>query len=133
ETVLSGARQKARGVRTLDIAKRLIDFGFHPPTVYWPMLVEECMLIEPVETETRETLDSFAEAMAQIAEEIRTDPAFVHAAPHTAPVRRLDEVRAARQLDLRWRPAEGLAGTVQGGHDGKADEGGAAVHGGSLS
>ncbi|NUP98569.1 MAG: aminomethyl-transferring glycine dehydrogenase subunit GcvPB [Armatimonadetes bacterium] len=103
EFALSGRRQKAAGSSTLDIAKRLIDFGYHPPTIYWPLLVEECMLIEPVETETRETLDAFAEAMLRIAEEVRQNPGFVHAAPHTAPVKRLDEVRAARQLDLRWR------------------------------
>lgn len=106
EFALSGTLQKEQGSSTLDIAKRLIDFGFHPPTVYWPMLVEECMLIEPVETETRETLEAFAAAMSRIAAEIREDPEFVHGAPHTAVVKRLDEVRAARQLDLRWRPGE---------------------------
>ncbi len=106
EFALSGRRQKALGSSTLDVAKRIIDFGFHPPTIYWPLVVEECLLIEPVETETKETLDAFAAAMLQIAEEVRTNPDFVHAAPHTAAVKRLDEVRAARQLDLRYRPPE---------------------------
>jgi len=104
EFALSGRRQKDQGSSTLDIAKRLIDFGFHPPTVYWPMLVEECMLIEPVETESRETLEAFAAALRAIAEEVRSDPDRVHGAPYTTPVRRLDEVRAARQMELRWRP-----------------------------
>lgn len=106
EFALSGRKQKEQGSSTLDIAKRLIDFGFHPPTIYWPLLVEECMLIEPVETEAKETLDAFAAAMVQIAQEVRDNPEFVHAAPHHAVVRRLDEVRAARQLDLRWRPPD---------------------------
>ncbi len=106
EFAVSGRKQKEQGSSTLDIAKRLIDFGFHPPTIYWPLLVEECMLIEPVETEAKETLDAFAAAMVQIAQEVRDDPEFVHAAPHHAVVRRLDEVRAARQLDLRWRPPD---------------------------
>lgn len=105
EFALSGRRQKEQGSSTLDVAKRLIDFGYHPPTIYWPLTVEECMLIEPVETETRETLEAFASVMQRIAEEVRTDPGWVHGAPHNAPVRRLDEVRAARQLDLRWSAA----------------------------
>jgi glycine dehydrogenase subunit 2 len=109
EFALSGRRQREQGSSTLDIAKRLIDFGFHPPTVYWPMLVDECMLIEPVETETRETLDAFSAAMHDIAAEIVADPERVHGAPYTTPVRRLDEVRAARQTDLRWRPAPAAA------------------------
>ncbi len=106
EFALSGRRQKQQGSSTLDVAKRLIDFGFHPPTIYWPLLVEECMLIEPVETENLATLDAFAEAMKTIAAEIREHPDQVHGAPYSTPVGRLDEVRAARQLDLRWRPAE---------------------------
>jgi len=104
EFALSGKLQKKQGSSTLDVAKRLIDFGFHPPTIYWPLLVEECMLIEPVETENLATLDAFAEAMKAIAAEIREHPDKVHGAPYTTPVGRLDEVRAARQLDLRWRP-----------------------------
>ena len=93
------------GVRTLDIAKRLIDKGFHPPTIYFPHIVPEAMLIEPTETESLETLDAFADALAEIAAEARSDPALVTGAPHTAPVRRLDEATAARQPNLRWRVA----------------------------
>jgi glycine dehydrogenase subunit 2 len=95
------------GVRTLDVAKRLIDKGFHPPTIYFPHIVEEAMLIEPTETESVETLDAFAAALAEIAAEARADPAVVTGAPHTAPVRRLDEATAARQPNLRWRPEAG--------------------------
>jgi len=105
EFVLSGKRQKdAFGVRTLDMAKRLLDYGFHPPTVYFPLIVEEAMMIEPTETESVETLDAFIAAMAAIAREAAEDPAKVHAAPHTTAFGRLDETRAARQPDLRWRP-----------------------------
>ncbi len=111
EFALSGRRQKELGSGTLDVAKRLIDFGFHPPTIYWPLIVEECLLIEPVETETRETLEAFAAAMLTIAAEVRERPDWVHGAPHTTPVRRLDEVRAARQLDLRWRDGTGTKET----------------------
>ena len=103
EVVFSGRRQKANGVRTLDIAKRLIDFGFHPPTVYFPLIVEEALMIEPTETESRETLDRFIEAMRTIAAEAETDPELAHAAPTTTPVGRLDEATAARKPDLRYR------------------------------
>ena len=96
------------GVRTLDVAKRLIDKGFHPPTIYFPLIVEECLLIEPTETESVETLDAFADALLAIAAEAHEDPELVHSAPHTAPVRRLDEATAARQPDLRWRPMTGV-------------------------
>ena len=106
EVVFSGRRQKAKGVRTLDIAKRLIDFGFHPPTVYFPLIVEEALMIEPTETESRETLDRFIAAMRTIAEEAETNPERVHAAPITTPVGRLDEATAARKPDLRYRPPE---------------------------
>ena len=95
------------GVRTLDIAKRLIDYGYHPPTIYFPLIVEECMLIEPTETESIETLDAFADALIAVAEEARRDPDLLHGAPHDAPVRRLDEATAARQPDLRWQPLDG--------------------------
>ena len=105
EVVFSGRRQKAKGVRTLDIVKRLIDFGFHPPTVYFPLIVEEALMIEPTETESRETLDRFIEAMRTIAAEAETDPELAHAAPTTTPVGRLDEATAARKPDLRYRPA----------------------------
>jgi glycine cleavage system P protein (glycine dehydrogenase) subunit 2 len=95
------------GVRTLDVAKRLIDYGFHPPTVYFPLIVDEALLIEPTETEALETLDAFAGAMLAIADEARSDPQTVKSAPHSAPVRRLDEARAARHPDLHWRPMTG--------------------------
>jgi glycine dehydrogenase subunit 2 len=104
EFVASSAELKAAtGVRTLDVAKRLIDKGFHPPTVYFPLTVEEGMLIEPTETESLETLDAFVAAMLEIADEARETPEVVKDAPHSAPVRRLDEATAARQPNLRWR------------------------------
>jgi glycine dehydrogenase subunit 2 len=99
--------KQATGVRTLDIAKRLIDHGFHPPTIYFPLIVDEGMLIEPTETESKETLDAFADVLVAIAAEAVSDPDMVKAAPHSAPVRRLDEAKAARQPDLRWRPMAG--------------------------
>jgi glycine dehydrogenase subunit 2 len=90
-------------VRALDVAKRLIDYGFHPPTNYFPLIVHDALMIEPTETESKETLDAFAEALARIAEEARTDPGLVHHAPHTAPVTRLDEVQAARNPVLCYK------------------------------
>jgi glycine dehydrogenase subunit 2 len=93
------------GISAMDVAKRLLDKGFHAPTTYFPMLVPECHLIEPTETESREELDRFIAAMAEIAHEARTEPDTVKGAPHTLPVRRLDDVRAARELDLVFRPA----------------------------
>ena len=102
EFVASGKRQKAVGVRTLDIAKRLIDFGYHPPTIYFPLIVEEAIMIEPTETESKETLEGFAAAMRQIAREAEEDPELVRSAPHTRVVGRLDEVTAARKPVLRW-------------------------------
>ena len=108
EFVASASSIKARtGVRTLDIAKRLIDHGFHPPTIYFPLIVDEGMLIEPTETESVETLDAFADALIAIAAEAESDPDMVRGAPHTAPVKRLDEATAARQPNLRWRPMAG--------------------------
>jgi glycine dehydrogenase subunit 2 len=108
EFVASAATiKKATGVRTLDIAKRLIDHGFHPPTIYFPLITAEGMLIEPTETESVETLDAFAEALIEIADEAHRDPDAVTSAPRTAPVRRLDEAAAARQPNLRWRPMTG--------------------------
>jgi len=98
EFVLSGAPMKrALQIKTLDFAKRLLDFGFHPPTVYFPLLVEEALMVEPTETETRETLDAFADAVAEILAEAATDPGVAAAAPYTTPVRRLDEVAAAKR------------------------------------
>jgi glycine dehydrogenase subunit 2 len=108
EFIASASSIKRRtGVRTLDIAKRLLDHGFHAPTVYFPLTVDEAMLIEPTETESVETLDAFADALEEIAREAETDPEAVTSAPHSAPVKRLDEVAAARNPDLRWRPAPG--------------------------
>jgi glycine dehydrogenase subunit 2 len=103
EFVLSGKRQKVKGVRTLDMAKRLLDFGIHAPTVYFPLIVDEAMMIEPTETETLETLDAFADVMITIAQEVEENPEVVKEAPHQTPVGRLDETRAARQPNLRWR------------------------------
>ena len=90
------------GIRAMDVAKRLIDLGYHPSTVYFPLVVDEAMMVEPTETETKETLEGFAEAIRQAAAEARTDPDLLHEAPVTTPVRRLDETRAARHLKLRW-------------------------------
>jgi glycine dehydrogenase subunit 2 len=103
EFVLSGRRLKAHGVRTLDVAKRLLDFGVHAPTVYFPLIVEEALMIEPTETETLDRLEHFAAAMEQIAREAATEPERLHGAPHTTPVGRLDEARAARELVLTWK------------------------------
>jgi glycine dehydrogenase subunit 2 len=103
EFVLSAARQKKRGATALDVAKALIDEGFHPPTVYFPLIVPEALMIEPTETEPRETLDAFADAMKRIADRAKTDPASVKAAPRNAPLARLDEVTAARSPRLRWQ------------------------------
>ena len=102
EFVLSGAPMKHElGIRTLDLAKRLLDYGYHPPTVYFPLLVEEALLIEPTETETRQTLDDFAQAVAEILREAREDPELARNAPYTTPVRRLDEATAAKHPVLR--------------------------------
>jgi glycine dehydrogenase subunit 2 len=100
EFVAQGKLEGAAAIRTLDIAKRLMDFGFHPPTVYFPLIVPEALMIEPTETESKETLDAFADALLQIAEEARTQPELLKTAPHRAPVRRLDEVKAAKDLVL---------------------------------
>ncbi len=102
EFVISGKRQKKKGVRALDIAKRLLDFGFHSPTIYFPLMVEEAMMIEPTETESKETLDRFVEAMIKIAREVEENPEIVKNAPHNLSVSRLDEVKAARELKLRF-------------------------------
>lgn len=102
EFVLSAKRQKKLGVRALDIAKRLLDFGYHPPTIYFPLNVEECMMIEPTETESKETLDAFIEAMIQIAKEAEEEPEIVQEAPHTTVVKRLDETLAARNPILKY-------------------------------
>lgn len=103
EFVLSGKRQKKLGVRTLDVAKRLLDFGYHPPTIYFPLIVEECIMIEPTETESKETLDSFCDIMIKIAKEAQENPKVVQEAPHSTVVGRLDETTAARKPILRFQ------------------------------
>jgi len=102
EFVLSGSRQAKKGVHTMDIAKRLLDYGFHAPTVYFPLIVEEAMMIEPTETESKETLDAFADAMARVAEEAENNPEVVKSAPCNTPVSRLDMVKAAKEPVLKW-------------------------------
>jgi glycine dehydrogenase subunit 2 len=103
EFIVTLKRQKDElGVTAMDFAKRLLDYNMHAPTTYFPLLVPECLLIEPTETETREELDAFVDAMVSILREAETDAELLHEAPHTQPVRRLDEVRAAKQLDLVW-------------------------------
>lgn len=108
EFVISGRRQKKLGVRTLDMAKRLLDYGYHPPTIYFPINVEECMMIEPTETEAKETLDAFADAMIRIAKEAEEDPEMVQEAPHTTVVGRLDETLAARKPVLTYNTETSL-------------------------
>jgi glycine dehydrogenase subunit 2 len=108
EFVLSGKRQKARGIRTADMAKRMLDFGIHAPTCYFPLIVPEAMMIEPTDTETRETLDRFVAIMEQIDREVVESPEQLKSAPHNTPVGRLDERRAAMDLDVAYRP--GTAG-----------------------
>jgi glycine dehydrogenase subunit 2 len=104
EFVFSANRQKRNEVHALDIAKRLLDFGIHPPTIYFPLIVSEAMMIEPTETETRETLDEFIAVMKQIASEAREQPELLLEAPHVTVVGRLDQTLAARKPDLRWQP-----------------------------
>jgi glycine dehydrogenase subunit 2 len=106
EFILTLRRQaREQGVTAMDFAKRLLDYGFHAPTTYFPLLVPECLLIEPTETEAREALDGFVAAMVAIQREAESEPEKLKAAPHTLPVRRLDDVRAAKQLDLAWKAA----------------------------
>jgi glycine dehydrogenase subunit 2 len=95
--------KEATGVSAMDFAKRLLDHGFHAPTTYFPLLVPECLLIEPTETESKETLDAFVAAMLKVKQEAETDPERVKSAPHSLPAKRLDDVRAAREPDLAWR------------------------------
>ncbi len=108
EVVISGSRQKAKGVKTLDIAKRLIDYGVHPPTIYFPLIVDEAMMIEPTESESKESVDAFCEAMLAIAREVEEEPDTVRDAPTRAPLRRLDEATAARKPVLRWQREDGV-------------------------
>jgi glycine dehydrogenase subunit 2 len=114
EFVLSGRPLRKHGVKALDVAKRLLDFGVHAPTVYFPLIIEEALMIEPTETETLDRLDHFAEAMERIAREAMENPQVLHDAPHDTPVGRLDEGRAARELRLTWStPARAPAGTAE--------------------
>ncbi len=106
EFVLTGRPFKKFGVRTLDIAKRLLDYGFHAPTIYFPLIVSEALMIEPTETETKETLEAFADALLKIAQEAKENPELLHEAPHNTPVRRLNDAYAAKNLDVRWKPPE---------------------------
>jgi glycine dehydrogenase subunit 2 len=116
EFIVTAKKQKNDlGVSAMDIAKRLLDYGFHAPTTYFPLLVPECLLIEPTETESKEALDGFIDAMIAIQKEAEAQADLVTSAPHTMTVRRLDDVRAARQLDLTWKPAhpQGLRPTSE--------------------
>ncbi len=111
EFILTFAREaKELGVNAMDIAKRLLDYGMHSPTTYFPLLVPECFLIEPTETESREELDRYVDALIAIRDEAEADPDLVQQAPHTTPVRRLDDVKAARELDLTWGSRDAAAG-----------------------
>jgi glycine dehydrogenase subunit 2 len=107
EFVAQGKLEGAPGIITMDIAKRLMDYGMHPPTVYFPLIVAEALMIEPTETESKENLDMFADTMIKIAEEARTDPGLLTTAPHHAPVKRLDEVKAAKDMVLCYAPGCG--------------------------
>jgi glycine dehydrogenase subunit 2 len=102
EFVSTAKPLRRHGVRAMDVAKRLIDLGFHPPTVYFPLIAEEALMVEPTETESKETLEAFAEALLQVAREAAEDPDALRAAPVTTPVGRLDEARAAREPKLHW-------------------------------
>ena len=104
ECVLTSKKQQEHGIHTLDIAKRLLDYGYHPPTIYFPLIVEEALMIEPTESESKETLDGFIDAMKKIAQEAAENPEIVHTAPHNTIVSRLDETRAARKPVVRWEP-----------------------------
>jgi len=107
EFVVSPARiKKETGVRTLDISKRLLDYGFHPPTNYFPLIVDEALMVEPTETESKETLDAFADALIAIAKEAYENPEMVKSAPHDTIVGRLDEAAAARNPNIRWQKPE---------------------------
>lgn len=106
ECVLTALQYKREnGIRALDISKRLIDYGFHPPTNYFPLIVPECLMIEPTETECKETLDAFCDALIAICKEAQESPDLLHDAPTTQIVGRLDETKAVKDLDVRWRPA----------------------------
>ncbi len=103
EGVLSGRNLREKGVKTLDVAKRLLDYGLHAPTVYFPLIVSEALMIEPTDSESKETLDQFVEAMKSIRKEADENPDLLKSAPHSTPVRRLDEVKAIKELKIRWK------------------------------
>ena len=105
EVVFSASSKNDQEVNGLAIAKRLLDYGFHAPTMYFPLIVEEALMVEPTESETLETLDAFIDAMKAINEEISTQPELVTEAPHTTPVSKLDEAKAAREPQLKWEPS----------------------------
>jgi glycine dehydrogenase subunit 2 len=105
EFVLSAEKQKVQGASALDISKYLIDCGYHPPTIYFPLIVHEALMIEPTETESKETLDLFMEKMIEAAKLCINDPKKLKDAPVTMPIKRLDETKAARDLNLRWKPS----------------------------
>jgi len=108
EFILTLKRQAHEcGITAMDVAKRLLDLGFHAPTTYFPLLISECLLIEPTETESKQTLDAFVAAMAQVLREAQQEPEQLRRAPHSLPVRRLDDVRAARELDLTYKSTDG--------------------------
>lgn len=109
ECVLTAKKYKEHGVRALDISKRLIDYGFHPPTNYFPLIVPECLMIEPTETEAKQTLDSFCSALIKICEEAVSNPDILHDAPTTQVVGRLDEAKAVKMLDVAWKPSQETA------------------------
>jgi glycine dehydrogenase subunit 2 len=124
EFVLSARTLKREhGISALDVAKRLMDHGFHPPTVYFPLVVPEALMIEPTETEAKETLDAFVDAMCAIAREAREDPEAIRSAPHGRPVGRLDEVRAAKQPIVRFRFEEHEQPEGAGGRQLEAQKG----------
>ena len=102
EVIFSAKPQRSQGIRAIDIAKRLIDYGIHPPTMYFPLIVEEALMIEPTESESKDALDYFISVMQDIAQEVECNPQILKNAPHNTPNTRLDEAKAARQPDLRW-------------------------------
>ena len=106
EVVISDKHLKDTHVTTMDVAKRLIDYGFHPPTVYFPLVVKGAMLVEPTETESKQTLDEFVAVMRKISDEAQSNAEHVQKAPHVTRLRRLDETRAARKPVLRWTPSQ---------------------------
>lgn len=109
EFVFDGLKDKSTGVTTMDVAKRLLDYGYHAPTIYFPLLFHEAMMIEPTENESVETLDAFIDVMHKIAEEARTNPEIVKTAPHNTPTGRVDDVLAAKQPILTWKQEQGQA------------------------